>query len=427
MEQAVMPPEAITGSAESAERPPLLFLCHRIPYPPNKGDKIRAFHLLRHLARHFRIHLATFVDDPADWSYTGDVDALCETTDFAPLSPTRARMRSISALATGEPLTLPYYRDRGLAKRVASIVARHEIDHAVVYSAAMAQYLPEGAVFHRRVLDFVDVDSNKWLQYSARKPWPWSWVYRRESHRLLSYERTLAERFDAGLFVSSAEADLFRSLAPEVACRIGHYDNGVDSTYFSPGRNYERPFPADARVLVFTGAMDYWPNVDAVCWFADEVFPALRKVDSRLAFYIVGTNPAPQVQALAKREGIHVTGRVPDVRPYLEHALAAVAPMRVARGVQNKVLEAMAMARPVLLTARGLEGIGACDGEHVLLGETADDYARHLKGLLGERYGNIGERARALVRRRFAWDSCLPEVVALLAGTPATSVGVAHG
>lgn len=427
MGHAAVTPEVINGSVNAEVRPPLLFLCHRIPYPPNKGDKIRAFHLLRHLARHFRVHLATFVDDPADWSHTATVEALCETADFFPLSSTRARMRSVSALATGEPLTVPYYRDRGLAKRVASIVDRYDIDHAMVYSAAMAQYLPEGADFHRRVLDFVDVDSNKWLQYSARKRWPWSWVYRRESHRLLSYEITLAGEFDAGLFVSSAEADLFRSLAPEVACRIGHYDNGVDASFFSPGPDHACPFSGDVRPIVFTGAMDYWPNVDAVRWFTDEVFPEMQRVDARVRFYIVGTNPTPEVQALAKRDGVHVTGRVPDVRPYLEHALAAVAPMRVARGVQNKVLEAMAMARPVLLTARGLEGIDACDGEHVLLGETADDYASHLEGLLGDRYGNIGARARALVRSRFAWDSCLPEVVALLEGVPAASPRVQHG
>ncbi|TCO74322.1 TIGR03087 family PEP-CTERM/XrtA system glycosyltransferase [Chromatocurvus halotolerans] len=407
-------------------KPPLLFLCHRIPYPPNKGDKIRAWHLLRHLAAEFDVHLATFVDDPADWQHIETLRELCATTFFAPLIPWRATVASVTGFATGEALSLPYYRSAGagLADWVARCAERENVRHAMVYSSAMAQFLPStggkpGDAIARKVIDFVDVDSDKWLQYSVHKPWPLSWVYRREGQRLLDCERALAVQFDYGLFVSSAEAALFRRLAPESAHKVGHYNNGVDTDYFRPDPTLADPFDG-APTLVFTGAMDYWPNVDAVVDFAEKILPTLQKAQP-LRLCIVGGNPSDRVQALGKSPGICVTGRVPDVRPYLQHALAAIAPMRVARGVQNKVLEGMAMAKPILVSALGLEGIDATDGEHLLLAETADDYARHLDALQRGEHAGLGERARAYVSCAFNWDDNLPEVALLLRGEQAAS------
>jgi len=403
-------------------KPPLLFLCHRIPYPPNKGDKIRAWHLLRHLAGEFDVHLATFVDDPADWQHTAVLDALCASTHFAPLTPWRATVASVRGFATGEALSLPYYRSAGSGLRnwVARCAERENVAHAMVYSSAMAQFLPgdgksPGVTIPRKVIDFVDVDSDKWLQYAAHKPWPLSWVYRREGERLLACERQLAEGFDHGLFVSFAEAALFRRLAPESAHKVAHYNNGVDTEYFCPDPALEDPF-GGAPTLVFTGAMDYWPNVDAVVAFADGILPALQQRQAGLRLCIVGGNPADAVQALAKRPGISVTGRVPDVRPYLQHALAAIAPMRVARGVQNKVLEGMAMAKPVLVSALGLEGIDARHGEHLLLAENVEDHVQHVSALLCREHENLGQRARDYVSRAFNWDDNLPEVALLLRG-----------
>jgi len=405
-------------------KPPLLFLCHRIPYPPNKGDKIRAWHLLRHLSAEFQVHLATFVDDPADWQHAGVLEELCASTHFAALHPRRAMLASVKGFATGEALSLPYYRSAGAGLRdwVARCAARENVGHAMVYSSAMAQFLPgskkhPGEGIPRKVIDFVDVDSDKWLQYAMHKPWPLSWVYRREGQRLLDCERALAAQFDYGLFVSSAEAALFRRLAPESAHKVGHYNNGVDTAYFAPDADRSDPFNG-APTLVFTGAMDYWPNVDAVVDFAEQVLPALQRERPALRLCVVGGNPADTVQALARRPGISITGRVPDVRPYLQHALAAIAPMRVARGVQNKVLEGMAMARPVLVSALGLEGIDARQGEHLLLAESAQDYARHLDALQHGEHDDMGQRARDYVRQAFNWDDNLPEVALLLRGEP---------
>lgn len=387
----------------------LLLLIHRIPYPPNKGDKIRSYHLLKHLARHYRVHLATFVDDPDDWQYVPHVQALCASSHFARMNPLMARVKSLSALLKNRSLSLDYYRDARLARWVRDSVAMHGIERVLVFSSAMAQYADpyRGA---RRVVDFVDVDSDKWRQYADQKSFPMNLLYRYEAKQLLRYERQVARDYDASLFVSAPEAELFRQLAPESGAKIGHFSNGVDTDYFSPHASYDSPYAAGERALVFTGAMDYWPNVDAVQWFCDAVFPALRARFPELRFYIVGARPTPAVQALGQRDGVNVTGTVPDVRPYIAHAAVAVAPLRIARGIQNKVLEAMAMATPVVVSPQALEGIDAVPGSELVLAEDAAAFADAVGTLLDGQdsaAAAIGQAARAKVQRQYSWSSNL--------------------
>lgn len=391
----------------------LLLLIHRIPYPPNKGDKIRSYNLLKHLARDYRVHLATFVDDADDWQYVPKVEAMCASSHFGRLNPTLARVRSLGALVKNRSLSLDYYQDAGMARWVEQTMAAHKVRRVMVFSSPMAQYV-DGYRDARRVIDFCDVDSDKWRQYADKKSWPMSWLYRHEARQLLRYERQVASQYDASLFVSAPEADLFRQLAPESVARIGHFSNGVDTEYFSPDHadhDFASPFAAGERALVFTGAMDYWPNVDAVQWFCDEVFPALRGADPALAFYIVGSRPSPQVQALAQLPGVRVTGTVPDVRPYIRHATAAVAPLRIARGIQNKVLEAMAMAAPTVVSPQALEGIDAVPGAELVLADGAPAWIAALTSLLA--HGNrdmrhaMGRAARARVEHHYSWPSNL--------------------
>jgi sugar transferase (PEP-CTERM/EpsH1 system associated) len=389
----------------------LLLLIHRIPYPPNKGDKIRSYHLLKHLAKHYRVHLATFVDDPDDWQYVPHVEALCASSHFARMNPLAARVKSLAALLKNRSLSLEYYRDPKLARWVQGTVAAHGIERVLVFSSAMAQYADPYRQA-RRVVDFVDVDSDKWRQYADKKSWPMSWLYGYEAARLLDYERQVARDYDASLFVSAPEAALFRQLAPESGAKIGHFSNGVDTDYFSPEAEagHANPYQAGERALVFTGAMDYWPNVDAVQWFCDQVFPALRERCPELRFYIVGSRPNAQVQALAQRPGVTVTGTVPDVRPYIAHAAVAVAPLRIARGIQNKVLEAMAMARAVVVSPQALEGIDAEPGSELVLAEDAPAFIEAVHALLASQDGaleTIGQAARAKVQRRYSWSSNL--------------------
>ncbi len=397
----------------------LLFLVHRMPYPPNKGDKIRSWHLLRHLAERYRVHLGTFIDDPDDWQHVDFVQKQCASSHFARLDPRTARLRSLGALLGGRPLTLDYYRNAGLAGWVGQVMQQHPVRHVLVFSSAMAQYAPalaQGA----RVIDFVDIDSDKWRQYADKKPWPMSLLYRREGRALLAYERKIAAGFDASLFVSPAEAELFRQLAPESADRIGHFNNGVDTDYFSPQREYPNPYPGDELPIVFTGAMDYWPNVDAVQWFAREVLPAILAQRPAARFYIVGTRPSAQVQLLAKLPGVCVTGAVPDVRPYLAHARVSVAPLRIARGIQNKVLEAMSMAMPVVVSPQALEGIAATPGSEVVLAEDPARYAEAITALLREPATALGQAAREKVQSCYGWSANLAGVDRLLASPPQT-------
>lgn len=409
-------------------KPALLFLVHRIPFPPNKGDKIRSYHLLRYLSEHYRVFLGGFIDEPEDWQYESRVRELCEDSCFVALNPRKAKWKSLKGLLSGDALTLPYFQSDTLSKWVNERLRQHDIQRAVVYSSAMAQYVRgEMPPIASKVVDFVDIDSDKWRQYSVRKPWPLSWVYRREADCLLAFERQVAADSHGSLFVSSAEADLFKKLAPEVAEKTGFYNNGVDVEYFSPQHVLSDPFDRDEKPLVFTGAMDYWPNVDAVCWFANEVFPLLRMVDNRLRFYIVGSNPSGTVKKLGRMPGVVVTGRVKDVRPYLKHALLAIAPMRVARGIQNKVLEAMAMAKTVVVSPQALEGIDADHGRHVLLANEGQEWLTLIKSVMDGDLGELGDAARAKVMSDFCWEDNLPLVKACLEADRGQSQDSIHG
>lgn len=392
----------------------ILYLTHRIPYPPNKGDKIRSWHLLKHLAQRYRVHLGTFVDDPDDWQHVDTVKKLCGATHFAALNPHTARLRSLGALTGGRPLTLDYYRNSGLQQWVDTVMQQQSIERVLVFSSAMAQFVT-GARQARRIIDFVDIDSDKWRQYAEKKSWPMNWLYRRENRTLLNYERQVAREFDASLFVSQAEADLFKQLAPESVARISFFNNGVDTEYFSPAHEYPNPYPADEAAIVFTGAMDYWPNIDAVQWFAQEILPPVLARNPDARFYIVGSRPTPQVQALASLAGVHVTGAVPDIRPYLAHSRIAVAPLRIARGIQNKVLEAMAMAKPVVASTQALEGIAANIGEEALLARDSKEFVATVLSLLQHPRNDIGQAARMRVVADYTWEHNLERVDELFA------------
>jgi sugar transferase (PEP-CTERM/EpsH1 system associated) len=394
----------------------LLFLCHRIPFPPEKGDKIRSFHFLEHLAERHRVHLGCFYDDPDDARHIDELRRRCATVMCLPLSRTRARLKSLAALATGRSLTEIYFHDERLARWVAETIRLQRPGLTFIFGSAMAPYtLPyrQG----RRIFDMVDIDSEKWGAYAHARPWPLSLLYARERRLLLDLERNAAAAFDRTLLVSRAEAELFRRLAPEVADRVGALRNGVDTDYFDPRRTYARPFAEAVLPIVLTGAMDYWPNIQGTLWFADSVLPMIATPDRPLEFWIVGANPAPAVRRLAERPGVHVTGRVEDMRPYLAHARAVVAPLRIARWIQNKILEAMAMAKPVVATPQAAEGIlgnGEDEGtDELIVAADAAGFARGVSRALAEAGASLGQRARTLVETRFRWRDSFAALDAL--------------
>lgn len=388
----------------------ILYLVHRLPYPPNKGDKVRSYHLLRHLAARHRVFLGTFIDDPDDARHVPTLKELCADVHVEPLDPRLARVHSLAGLIRGEALTLPYYRSANLAAWVGRVLRDNKPDAAVVFSGAMAQYVPAEAGL-RTLVDLVDVDSAKWSQYAGNHRWPLSWVYEREGRKLLAFERATVLQAAHSFLVTDAEVDLFLGLAPECAGRVEAVGNGVNAEFFSPEQPLASPYSADEVPIVFTGAMDYWPNVDAATWFAADVLPVLAERVPSVRFSIVGMRPAPAVQALAGAR-VNVTGTVPDVRPYLAHARVVVAPLRVARGVQNKVLEAMAMGRPVVASAECAGGIDAERGSEFAVAAEASDYVERIVGLLGDRTRAeaMGAAARRRVLERYSWDARLSQI-----------------
>ncbi|WP_375382171.1 TIGR03087 family PEP-CTERM/XrtA system glycosyltransferase [uncultured Sphingomonas sp.] len=383
--------------AELAPRPTVLFLAHRAPFPPDRGDKIRGWHVLHYLAARARVHLVAFADDPRDLTPPPELAARLASCTIVPRGRTRP-LGVLRALATGRPLSLVAFADRRIAAAVARI---GPMDAAYVFSGQMAQYLPLAA--DRTIMDFVDRDSAKFAAYGESGRPPLRWVYAREGRRLAAFEAAVAARVDVSLFVSAAEAAMLPG--GQVL------ENGIDSAFFDPAGVV--PIAGAGPLIVFTGQMDYRPNIEAVRWFAADVLPLIRAAHPAVRFAIVGRAPVPAVRALAG-EGVLVTGEVADVRPWLAGAAVVVAPLLTARGVQNKVLEAMAMARPVVATGAAAEGIDHAGTIDVAGGAAAFATA------VGKAIARGGDRpeARAQVMRRYGWDARLAPLDALV-GLPA--------
>jgi sugar transferase (PEP-CTERM/EpsH1 system associated) len=388
----------------------VLYLVHRLPYPPNKGDKLRSYHLLAELAARHRVHLGTFIDDPDDEVHLPAVRALCASVHVERI-PARAGVTAATvALACGLPISVAHYRSRRMAQWVQRTVREQAIANVVLFSAAMGQFVTRLRAV-RLLADFVDVDSDKWAQYARQRRWPASQLYRREAATLLRFETALALRAARSFFVTEQESALFRRLVPAAAGRIETVENGVDAAYFDPATRQANPFPDDEIPVVMTGAMDYWPNVDAATWFASSVLPAIKAAWPRVRFYVVGMRPAAAVRALAGPDVV-VTGSVADVRPYLAHAAVAVAPLRVARGIQNKVLEAMAAGRPVVASATCAAALRAEPGRELLVAADAAGFVEGVGRLLRDAAlaARMGQAGRAAVIARYDWRRNLARI-----------------
>lgn len=382
----------------------LLFLAHRIPFPPDKGDKIRAWNVFRHLARTHRIHLGCFIDDAADRQHLATLQTHCADLVCLPLDPRMQRLKALSRLRPGQPLSTAYFQDRRLQRWVDAKLASG-IDSVYVFSSAMAGYVMHAKA--RRILDMVDVDSEKWRAYAESARFPARMIWAREGRTLLALERHAAMHFDHSLFVSEQEWQRFVTLAPETVQRTGWVANGVDLEYFSPVHQFAPAFAGEGADLVFTGRMDYRPNIAAVQWFAGDVMPKLRQLVPNARFWIVGAAPTAEVRALADLSGVQVTGRVADTRPYLAAADAVVAPLRIARGIQNKLLEAMAMARPVVATPEAFQGVRAVPGRDILLATGVDETVQRIADVLDGRHAMMGAAARRAVEASHQWSVTL--------------------
>jgi sugar transferase (PEP-CTERM/EpsH1 system associated) len=384
----------------------VLYLAHRIPFPPNKGDKIRSYHHVRHLARQHEVHLLAFVDDERDAGGVSALRELCSQVTAVRLRRTSSLVKGAAALARGGSLSEGFYRSAAMWRAVQDAARETAFDVAWAYSSVMAQYLP--AVKARwQVADVVDVDSEKWRQFAGDSRPPLRLAYALESTRLRRCEAEIARRVDRVLVVSSPEAELYASFAP-TAGNVHVVPNGVDTAYFRP-----RPAsaPASRATLLFTGALDYRPNVDAVLHLVRDVLPLVREAIPAASVLAVGHRPSPRLLREEANLGgaLRIAGSVPDVRPYFAEAAVFAAPLRLGRGVQNKVLEAMAMGLPVVASSLAVAGIEACPGTHVVTADSPPAFAREVVTLLRDPTGagRMAASARSLLERHYTWDANL--------------------
>jgi sugar transferase (PEP-CTERM/EpsH1 system associated) len=385
-----------------------LFLCHRLPYPPNKGDKIRSYALLRHLARRGPVHLACFVDEAEDLQYLDKVRELAGgQCYFERLDRGAKAWRSLMGLVSGKPLTTACFGSARLQAWVDQNLGRLPIDDVVVFGSAMAPYLLKAPIAPDRVLfDMVDIDSDKWRQYAARSRGAVKWLYGREAEKLEALECLAAQAFGHTLLASDFEAETFKAIAPASAEKISGLTNGVDLEQFSAG-NFENPFAQGELPIVMTGRMDYRPNYEGALWFAREVFPHIAKDIPEAKVHFVGAGPPAQLREAAG-PGVVVTGTVPDVRPYIQFAQAIIAPLHIARGVQNKVLEAMAMAKPVVATHDATRSLGVTAGHHLWVENEPRRFANAVvEALRGPERDNRARNGRNYVEVHHDWTSLM--------------------
>jgi sugar transferase (PEP-CTERM/EpsH1 system associated) len=399
----------------------ILFLAHRIPFPPDRGDKIRSHHILTALAELASVHVGCFAETAADRRQEPALAALAQS-HCLPMRSKPLALAGCQALVRGKPISLTAFHHRAMAQFVARTLRERPIDTIYVFSGQMGQYVPvdwDG----RLVTDLGDVDSAKFEAYAGGKPAPAAWAYAREDRLLRAEEERLARISDRTLLISDAEAALLRSrLSTPSTGHIEVLGNGVDFAAFDPAGSAPHPELAatPGPHFMFTGQMDYPPNIAAVQRFAKTIFPEIRRTHLAAQFHIVGRAPVAEVRDLADGCAVRVWGEVAAVQPFLAAADIVVAPLTIARGVQNKVLEAMAMARPVVLSPQAATGIPATDGVHFAIGDGDRAIADRALGLLagGKAAAAMGAAARRFVIERMSWPAMLEPLPRLLGRPP---------
>lgn len=385
---------------------PILYLTHRAPYPPDKGDRIRNYHLLRTLAKHGRVWLGSLTDEPVAPGTLAALNALCERVALVPNSRLGRWLQAGASLMAGRSLSEGLFVEDQLRRILRSWRDATRIQAVVVSASSLVPYLRSNGLENTpAIIDLVDVDSQKWLDFAASSAPPKSWLYRLEGERLRALERSLPRWARAVSVVSPAEAAIYEAFAGTGTVTVA--TNGVDLDYFAP-----TPAPLEPA-CVFVGAMDYFPNVDGAVWFSREVWPAIRARFPKAEFRIVGRKPTPAVAALAELPGVTVTGGVPDVRPFVASASVVVAPLRLARGVQNKVLEALAMSKAVVAAPAALAALQTAPGTHLLRAADASEWVEAVCGLLDNpgRCRELGRAGRRYVEQHHEWDRCLEPLV----------------
>ncbi len=418
-----MEPEP-TSASETGLR--VLFLVHRFPYPPDKGDRIRSYNLLRFLASRYEVHLACLADEPVSAASQRFVEEACQQVCVVPLHSRWRWVNAAWSVMRGRTATEGLFRSAKLERALNQWCREIRFDAIVVFCSSVAPYL-DRQDFRAipTIVDLVDVDSQKWLDYASKSGWVGRQLFQLEGHRLRRLESHLAESCQAVTVVSEAEADLLRSVTH--SDRVVAVANGVDLEYFQPSRSMPTSQAAQGQHVkrcTFVGALDYRANIDGVTWFCDEVWPEIHRRVENSVFSLVGRRPTPQVRRLADLPGVELVGEVADVREHYERAALTVAPLRVARGIQNKVLEALAMEKAVVGSPGALEGLSVTPGVHVLQASTTQQWVDHVCHLLDSprEAAQLGKAGRAYVEEHHRWDVCLQPFAELLNATKSHSV-----
>ncbi len=393
----------------------ILYLAHRLPYPPNKGDKLRAFHQIRHLARRHNVWCACFVDDPQDEVHIPTLKKYCAQLATVRLRPRLATARGLAGLVCGKSLTQSYYEHPDMRRVLKEWYKSTSFDVAIAFSSSMAPYATNAPCQHR-VLDFCDLDSAKWSQFADQSRSPLRLLYRTEGRRLAKLERQWIDIADATILISQSEREQLNSKIDRRSVYV--VGNGVEVPQAQTVPRLSNSHATDPPIVGFMGVMDYKPNVEGVEWFVKTGWPIIRKEMPKAEFHIVGRSPNSRVKKLARRAGVRVLGQAPNAQQAVSAFDVSIAPLQLARGLQNKVLEAMACGKPVVLTPQAAEGIHGEPGQHFLVHDDPTKFAHAVISLLQQPIvrEQIGQRARQFVSVHHQWPAELKKLEFIVTG-----------
>jgi len=380
----------------------ILYVCHRFPFPPSRGGKIRPFHMIRHLsAQGHHVTVCSLVRSPEEATEALGIAPHCTRFEVVTVSALAQLLRMIVRLPLLTPSSMGYFFSPELAGRVRHLLETQPWDLILVHCSSVAQYV-EHVRRVPKLLDFGDMDSHKWLEYANYKQFPLGWGYRVEGTKMTLAEKRLARKFDLCTTTTRTEWETLESYRTGVA--TDWFPNGVDTEWFCPSGA-----PYDPDTISFIGRMDYYPNQECMARFCKQTWPLLKAARPKMKLLIVGADPSPEMRALGLLDGVTVTGSVPDVRPHVRSSAVMVAPMNIARGTQNKILEAMAMGVPVVTSAIAAGGVDAEAASHFLVANGPPEYARAILGLLenpAERQ-RLAHAGRERMLSHHAWPSSM--------------------
>jgi sugar transferase (PEP-CTERM/EpsH1 system associated) len=386
----------------------VLYVCHRFPFPPKRGGKIRPFNMIRHLSRNHRVTVCSLVRSDDEAKEGEGLASHCARYEMVRVSDPVQAARMVARLPTPVPSSFGFFYSPELQRRIDAALARERFDLVFVHCSSVARYV-ENVRGVPKILDFGDMDSQKWREYAQAKAIPLAWGYALEAAKLEREEARLARRFDLCTATTRAEWETLEGMRTGVA--TDWFPNGVDAEYFAPAG---RPYDPDR--IVFVGRMDYYPNQQCMQWFCAEVMPRLRERRPSLRLAIVGADPTPAMRKLGELPGVTVTGSVPDVRPYLHEAAMMVAPLSIARGTQNKILEGMAAGVPVVCSRVAAGGVDASAPEHLLVATTPEDYVAAIVRVLDDptERARLASAGRARMLSHHAWPQSMRRLDAIV-------------